>query len=80
MRVQFQITMKASICSLICFVVHSDPAQMLITIYELCYHQSVLKFSGDLLCILVLRAAVFLKCTLTDMDVMFVSVHHLLLK
>ena len=72
--------MKASICSLICFVVPSDPAQMLITIYKLCYHQGMLKFSGDLLCILVLRAAVFLKCTLADLDVIFVSVHHLLLK
>lgn len=72
--------MKASICSLICFVVHSDPAQVLITIYELCYHQSMLKFSGDLFCILVLRAVVFLKDTLADLDVIFVSVHHLLLK
>ena len=36
-------------------------------------------FSGDLLCILVLRAVVFLKCTLADPDVIFVFVHHLLL-
>lgn len=72
--------MKASICSLICVVVHGDPAQVLITIYKLCYHQSMLTFSDELLCILVLRAVVFLKCTLADLDVIFVSVHHLLLK
>ena len=52
---------------------------MFITIYELCYHQGMLKISGDLICILMLRT-ISIKCTLTDLDVILISVHHLLLK
>lgn len=56
LRASFQSTLDASVLSLHLFVVYSDPP-----IYKLCYHCGILKFSGVLTFILMLRAIVFHK-------------------